>query len=141
MQALRFFVGEPVWTPHNRPNDHLPARCELINSIVLDSLSIRDSEAFLSILIIWFLCADNNMSRILWKRMLATMLLMPPRKIWFCLIIVPHEKDQDFVAKVRFEKKKIMVSLNKGSWLVMPWCTLASVFVACPCIKIALYYY
>ena len=41
MQALRFFVGEPVWTPHNRPNDHLPARYELINSIVLNSHSIR----------------------------------------------------------------------------------------------------
>ncbi|CAH2079144.1 unnamed protein product [Thlaspi arvense] len=25
-QAMRLFVGEPVWTPYNRPHDHLPAR-------------------------------------------------------------------------------------------------------------------
>lgn len=33
MQALRFFVGEPVWTPYNRPHDHLPARYELISIV------------------------------------------------------------------------------------------------------------
>ncbi|MED6148388.1 hypothetical protein PIB30_052782 [Stylosanthes scabra] len=34
MQALRFFVGEPVWTPYNRPHDHLPAREEYIKAFV-----------------------------------------------------------------------------------------------------------
>jgi len=38
LQALRFFVGEPVWTPHNRPNDHLPARYDLINLIVNETI-------------------------------------------------------------------------------------------------------
>jgi 1,2-dihydroxy-3-keto-5-methylthiopentene dioxygenase len=26
IKAMRLFVGEPVWTPYNRPHDHLPAR-------------------------------------------------------------------------------------------------------------------
>lgn len=25
-QAMRLFVGDPVWTPFNRPHDNLPAR-------------------------------------------------------------------------------------------------------------------
>lgn len=25
-QAMRLFVGDPIWTPFNRPHDHLPAR-------------------------------------------------------------------------------------------------------------------
>ncbi|RDX60146.1 1,2-dihydroxy-3-keto-5-methylthiopentene dioxygenase 2, partial [Mucuna pruriens] len=29
-KALRFFVGEPVWTPYNRPHDHLPARQQYV---------------------------------------------------------------------------------------------------------------
>ncbi|KAG5005079.1 hypothetical protein JHK86_029218 [Glycine max] len=33
-KALRFFVGEPVWTPHNRPNDHLPARQQYVKDFV-----------------------------------------------------------------------------------------------------------
>ncbi|KAG4984267.1 hypothetical protein AAZX31_10G231400 [Glycine max] len=34
IKALRFFVGEPVWTPHNRPNDHLPARQQYVKDFV-----------------------------------------------------------------------------------------------------------
>ncbi|MED6119877.1 hypothetical protein PIB30_015828 [Stylosanthes scabra] len=34
IKALRFFVGEPVWTPYNRPHDHLPAREEYIKAFV-----------------------------------------------------------------------------------------------------------
>uniref|UniRef100_A0A803R8H3 Acireductone dioxygenase n=1 Tax=Cannabis sativa TaxID=3483 RepID=A0A803R8H3_CANSA len=26
IKAMRLFVGDPVWTPFNRPHDHLPAR-------------------------------------------------------------------------------------------------------------------
>lgn len=28
---MRLFVGDPVWTPFNRPHDHLPARCVLFS--------------------------------------------------------------------------------------------------------------
>ncbi|ONK76527.1 uncharacterized protein A4U43_C03F29170 [Asparagus officinalis] len=34
VKALRLFVGEPVWTPYNRPHDHLPARKEYIDAFV-----------------------------------------------------------------------------------------------------------
>lgn len=34
IKALRFFVGEPVWTPYNRPNDHLPARQQYVKDFV-----------------------------------------------------------------------------------------------------------
>lgn len=40
MQALRFFVGEPVWTPYNRPHDHLPARYDLTSLVAYET--IRD---------------------------------------------------------------------------------------------------
>ncbi|MCD9558573.1 hypothetical protein HAX54_015978 [Datura stramonium] len=26
IKAMRLFVGDPIWTPYNRPHDHLPAR-------------------------------------------------------------------------------------------------------------------
>jgi 1,2-dihydroxy-3-keto-5-methylthiopentene dioxygenase len=38
MQALRFFVGEPIWTPYNRPHDHLPARYDLTSLVISSSI-------------------------------------------------------------------------------------------------------
>ncbi|KAL6007247.1 hypothetical protein ACLOJK_032743, partial [Asimina triloba] len=32
--AMRLFVGEPVWTPYNRPRDDLPARKEYLENFV-----------------------------------------------------------------------------------------------------------
>ncbi|OEL38241.1 1,2-dihydroxy-3-keto-5-methylthiopentene dioxygenase 2 [Dichanthelium oligosanthes] len=34
IKAMRLFVGEPVWTPYNRPHDHLPARKEYVERII-----------------------------------------------------------------------------------------------------------
>ncbi|KAJ6844148.1 1,2-dihydroxy-3-keto-5-methylthiopentene dioxygenase 2-like [Iris pallida] len=34
IKALRLFVGEPVWTPYNRPHDELPARKEYLEAYV-----------------------------------------------------------------------------------------------------------
>ncbi|KAG2722261.1 hypothetical protein I3760_02G120900 [Carya illinoinensis] len=34
IKAMRLFVGDPVWTPFNRPHDHLPARKEYIKAFV-----------------------------------------------------------------------------------------------------------
>ncbi|CAD6343412.1 unnamed protein product [Miscanthus lutarioriparius] len=34
IKAMRLFVGEPVWTPYNRPHDHLPARKEYVEKII-----------------------------------------------------------------------------------------------------------
>ncbi|KAL6641104.1 hypothetical protein ACP70R_019285 [Stipagrostis hirtigluma subsp. patula] len=33
IKAMRLFVGEPVWTPYNRPHDHLPARKEYLDKL------------------------------------------------------------------------------------------------------------
>lgn len=38
-QAMRLFVGDPVWTPFNRPHDHLPAR---YGSVVLAYIQLVD---------------------------------------------------------------------------------------------------
>jgi len=38
IQALRFFVGEPIWTPYNRPHDHLPARYDLTSLVISSSI-------------------------------------------------------------------------------------------------------
>ncbi|EXC16741.1 1,2-dihydroxy-3-keto-5-methylthiopentene dioxygenase 2 [Morus notabilis] len=34
IKAMRLFVGDPVWTPYNRPHDHLPARKEYVKAFV-----------------------------------------------------------------------------------------------------------
>ncbi|KAK6130245.1 hypothetical protein DH2020_036055 [Rehmannia glutinosa] len=34
IKAMRLFVGEPVWTPYNRPHDHLPARKQYVEAFV-----------------------------------------------------------------------------------------------------------
>lgn len=34
IKAMRLFVGDPVWTPYNRPHDHLPARKEYLENFV-----------------------------------------------------------------------------------------------------------
>ncbi|XP_015757465.1 PREDICTED: 1,2-dihydroxy-3-keto-5-methylthiopentene dioxygenase-like [Acropora digitifera] len=33
IKAMRLFIGEPVWTPHNRPADDHPARADYIRKI------------------------------------------------------------------------------------------------------------
>jgi len=34
IKAMRLFVGDPVWTPYNRPHDHLPERKEYLDKLV-----------------------------------------------------------------------------------------------------------
>ena len=34
IKAMRLFIGDPVWTPFNRPHDHLPAREEYLKAFV-----------------------------------------------------------------------------------------------------------
>lgn len=36
---MRLFVGDPVWTPFNRPHDHLPARSGLFPFFPLNVMS------------------------------------------------------------------------------------------------------
>ncbi|KAM0006113.1 putative oxidoreductase [Helianthus debilis subsp. tardiflorus] len=68
IKAMRLFVGEPVWTPYNRPHDHLPARNILKHLwtrrmlLLLESL-LEYVEAFGSIIMItimsslvWYCC-------------------------------------------------------------------------------------
>lgn len=31
---MRLFIGDPIWTPFNRPHDHLPARKEYLKAFV-----------------------------------------------------------------------------------------------------------
>ncbi|XP_061347692.1 acireductone dioxygenase 2-like isoform X2 [Gastrolobium bilobum] len=42
IKALRLFVGEPVWTPYNRPHDHLPAREQYIKAFVEKDVDVAN---------------------------------------------------------------------------------------------------
>lgn len=33
IKAKRFFVGEPIWTPYNRPNDNLDCRKKYVEHL------------------------------------------------------------------------------------------------------------
>ncbi|KAF8369493.1 hypothetical protein HHK36_012698 [Tetracentron sinense] len=41
IKAMRLFVGEPVWTPYNRPHDNLPARKEYLEAFVEKDVTNR----------------------------------------------------------------------------------------------------
>ncbi|KAJ6903525.1 hypothetical protein NC651_020876 [Populus alba x Populus x berolinensis] len=45
IKAMRLFVGDPVWTPFNRPHDHLPARKEYVQAFVNKDPSARAVDA------------------------------------------------------------------------------------------------
>ncbi|WOK99235.1 1,2-dihydroxy-3-keto-5-methylthiopentene dioxygenase 1 isoform X1 [Canna indica] len=45
IKAMRLFVGEPVWTPHNRPVDHLPARKAYLAAFVENDVGGHAVEA------------------------------------------------------------------------------------------------
>lgn len=45
IKAMRLFVGEPVWTPYNRPHDELPARKEYIAALSKKAFSNKDLHA------------------------------------------------------------------------------------------------
>ncbi|KAJ7954836.1 1,2-dihydroxy-3-keto-5-methylthiopentene dioxygenase [Quillaja saponaria] len=45
IKALRLFVGEPVWTPYNRPHDHLPARKEYLKAFLENEVGDRAVDA------------------------------------------------------------------------------------------------
>ena len=34
VQAMRLFVGEPVWTPYNRPQDDMPSRKKYVDNFL-----------------------------------------------------------------------------------------------------------
>lgn len=44
VQAMRLFVGEPVWTPYNRPQDEMPSRKKYVDNFLssLDSRELQD---------------------------------------------------------------------------------------------------
>ncbi|XP_078430973.1 acireductone dioxygenase 1-like isoform X2 [Wolffia australiana] len=43
IKAMRLFVGEPVWTPYNRPHDELPARKGYIEALSKKEFSLKES--------------------------------------------------------------------------------------------------
>lgn len=56
---MRLFVGDPVWTPHNRPNDHLPARyCDFLVVAVMSSVlhSPKSAQLYIALWIFLLLC-------------------------------------------------------------------------------------
>ncbi|KAG6480814.1 hypothetical protein ZIOFF_057401 [Zingiber officinale] len=45
IKAMRLFVGEPVWTPYNRPHDHLPARKAYVESFIENKVCTQAVDA------------------------------------------------------------------------------------------------
>ncbi|KAK9676546.1 hypothetical protein RND81_11G084400 [Saponaria officinalis] len=45
IKAMRLFVGDPIWTPHNRPNDDLPARKEYVTNFLNKGTSTQAVDA------------------------------------------------------------------------------------------------
>ncbi|KAL9240844.1 hypothetical protein vseg_015020 [Gypsophila vaccaria] len=45
IKAMRLFVGDPIWTPHNRPNDDLPARKEYVTNFLNKATSTQAVDA------------------------------------------------------------------------------------------------
>lgn len=43
VQAMRLFVGEPVWTPYNRPQDNMPSRKKYVDNFLssLDTAEVQ----------------------------------------------------------------------------------------------------
>lgn len=43
VQAMRLFVGEPVWTPYNRPQDNMPSRKKYVDNFLssLDTAKLQ----------------------------------------------------------------------------------------------------
>lgn len=65
-QAMRLFVGDPVWTPFNRPHDHLPARFDFVGLLIValylyfeTCLETNHSMTFIKLI-------QEGVSRILW---------------------------------------------------------------------------
>jgi len=42
LQAMRLFVGEPIWTPYNRPQDEHPVRKDYIDHFLKTQLNKKD---------------------------------------------------------------------------------------------------
>lgn len=42
LQAMRLFVGEPIWTPYNRPQDEHPVRKDYITHFLKNKANKMD---------------------------------------------------------------------------------------------------
>ncbi|KAI3443250.1 uncharacterized protein J3R85_000176 [Psidium guajava] len=57
IKAMRLFVGDPVWTPFNRPHDHLPARKEYLQAFMQKECEILILKYSRNV---WFLGLNNQ---------------------------------------------------------------------------------